>query len=148
MLLRPLFIMSCAAVVTFTLFVMMVQLVAGEEQFSDEEFPVSVFHFLPQMEDSEVQENERESRPEPVVLPETPDVPFESPNKPAPGGKMLPVPITPSEPPLMNRSIADGDAAAILQPAPFYPSRAASKGIEGWLSCSSPFRLPGPLRNR
>jgi len=133
MLLRPLFIISSAAIVTFTLFVMMVRLVAGGEPLSQEEFPVSVFHFLPQLEDSEVEEVERKKRPEPVRFPETPDVPYESSSKPAPGGEMLPISIAPSEPPTMNRGTADGDAVAILQPAPFYPSRAASRGIEGWV---------------
>lgn len=120
-------------VVTVGLFFVMTILIRGDETLVFVAQPLTTISFLPALEDEPVP---RKPRVEPPPAPTTPPTTVIKTNTTetfVPIGDEWTRPGSLVGKPKLEVSVSDGEAVPLVTSVPEYPTRAVSKGIEGWV---------------
>ena len=149
MLTRFSFGVAAGVVATALLFLLMQALIKSDESPFDELALGTIVDFVPVVEDVEVKPERRrpERPPEPDEMP--PDLPKPPPGKTTKVGRTeIPPPEDAVEVDVEGRGgYVDGDYLPIVKVTPNYPSRAASRGIEGYVLLRFTVTGTGAVRN-
>ena len=133
---RVMGVVLLAAGVTIALFLVMKVLVTGQEYKIEEEFASIGINFVRVERDEESQTKDRALKRPSKVEPEEPPPPpkLKQPNRPNVDKASMSADMGAFDLAGLNLNApVDGDTLAIVRVLPRYPSRALSRGIEGWV---------------
>ena len=133
---RVMGVVLLAAGVTIALFLVMKVLVTGQEYKIEEEFASIGINFVRVERDEESQTKDRALKRPSKVEPEEPPPPpkLPQPNRPNVDKASMSADMGAIDLAGLNLNApVDGDTLAIVRVLPRYPSRALSRGIEGWV---------------
>jgi len=133
---RVMGVVLLAAGVTIALFLVMKVLVTGQEYKIEEEFASIGINFVRVERDEESQTKDRALKRPSKVEPEEPPPPPKllQPNRPNVDKASMSADMGAFDLAGLNLNApVDGDTLAIVRVLPRYPSRALSRGIEGWV---------------
>lgn len=139
----------CAVVTTAALIVVMFKLVDREWQEPEDKknYQFSEFNKPPEDIETQYDESKPEKPQEPEVPPEVAPPEFDAPDVAADAVNIGPPSVDTSLDIAATSFTSDGEYLPIVRVEPIYPTRAASRGIEGWVIVEFTVTANGSVRD-